>query len=280
MSKLEQILTIEPATELKFIGPFKRVVTSELRLANKSDKRVAFKVKTTAPKRYCVRPNSGIIEPNSQSVVSVMLQPFEYDPAEKNNHKFMVQSMYAPAGNFELEQLWKDTQPSQLMDSKLKCVFEMSLDSTNDTFQNNLDKSSVSNDDNAKMTPVKVVPSFTASDKGLQNDSPKLLSNDHQKNVGIPDDDAKRVQSECSQLTAEIQRLKEDNKRLKDEGMRLRNVTSTQSSASSVGAHQQASAFQARQFAVEPVAGLANMPPIVYLVLMLLLGLVIGKFLL
>jgi len=34
-----------------------------------------------------------------------MLQPFEYDPSEKNNHKFMVQSLIAPSGNFEQDQL-------------------------------------------------------------------------------------------------------------------------------------------------------------------------------
>ena len=34
-------------------------------------------------------------------VLSVMLQPFEYDPSEKNKHKFMVQSMYAPEGRIE-----------------------------------------------------------------------------------------------------------------------------------------------------------------------------------
>ncbi len=27
-----------------------------------------------------------------------MLQPFEYDPSEKNKHKFMVQTMFAPDG--------------------------------------------------------------------------------------------------------------------------------------------------------------------------------------
>jgi len=51
-------------------GPFSTVVTSELKLTNPSVKRVAFKVKTTAPKRYCVRPNSGLIEPNAQVIVS------------------------------------------------------------------------------------------------------------------------------------------------------------------------------------------------------------------
>ena len=33
--------------------------------------------------------------------VAVMLQPFDYDPNEKNKHKFMVQSMFAPDGKIE-----------------------------------------------------------------------------------------------------------------------------------------------------------------------------------
>ena len=43
-------------------GPFTDVVTTNLKLKNPSEKRVCFKVKTTAPRRYCVRPNSGVIE--------------------------------------------------------------------------------------------------------------------------------------------------------------------------------------------------------------------------
>lgn len=30
-----------------------------------------------------------------------MLQPFEYDPNEKNKHKFMVQTMIVPEGHIE-----------------------------------------------------------------------------------------------------------------------------------------------------------------------------------
>ena len=33
------------------------------------------------------------------------LQPFEYDPAEKNKHKFMVQSMFAPDGEINQDTL-------------------------------------------------------------------------------------------------------------------------------------------------------------------------------
>lgn len=51
-------------------GPFNEVVTSHLHLSNPSDKRVCFKVKTTAPRRYCVRPNSGFIDSNGSITIS------------------------------------------------------------------------------------------------------------------------------------------------------------------------------------------------------------------
>jgi len=55
-------------------GPFTQVVTSELNLRNPSSRTVLFKVKTTAPKRYCVRPNSGTLEPGASAVVSGVQQ--------------------------------------------------------------------------------------------------------------------------------------------------------------------------------------------------------------
>ena len=53
-----------------FAGPFNEVVTADLKLTNPSEKKVCFKVKTTAPKRYCVRPNSGILDPKNSVTVS------------------------------------------------------------------------------------------------------------------------------------------------------------------------------------------------------------------
>ena len=44
-----------------FVGPFTDVVTSTLNLRNPTNDPVIFKVKTTAPKQYCVRPNSGLL---------------------------------------------------------------------------------------------------------------------------------------------------------------------------------------------------------------------------
>uniref|UniRef100_A0A8C7EHU2 Vesicle-associated membrane protein-associated protein A n=1 Tax=Nothoprocta perdicaria TaxID=30464 RepID=A0A8C7EHU2_NOTPE len=118
----KELLSVCPA---HFLSPFTDVVTTNLKLRNPSDRKVCFKVKTTAPRRYCVRPNSGIIDPGSSVVVSVMLQPFDYDPNEKSKHKFMVQTIYAPPNISDMEAVWKEAKPDELMDSKLRCVFEM-----------------------------------------------------------------------------------------------------------------------------------------------------------
>ena len=49
------------------------MVSSTINLHNPTDKKVCFKVKTTAPKKYCVRPNSGIVEPQDTVPVAGML---------------------------------------------------------------------------------------------------------------------------------------------------------------------------------------------------------------
>jgi hypothetical protein len=84
-------LLLDPSNELRFKGPFDDYVTVSLTIRNPTEKRIAFKIKTTAPKRYCVKPNSGVLDPAQSMKVNVLLQPFVYDPSEKNKHKFMVE---------------------------------------------------------------------------------------------------------------------------------------------------------------------------------------------
>lgn len=124
-TKPQQVLVIDPMNELKFKGPFNDVVTSYLTLRNPSDRKVCFKVKTTAPRRYCVRPNSGLVEPSGSVNVSVMLQPIDGDgQQDRGKHKFMVQSMFAPENVDDVDKLWSEAKSGDLMDSKLRCVFE------------------------------------------------------------------------------------------------------------------------------------------------------------
>lgn len=44
----------------------------------------------------------------------------------------MVQSLFAPDGEINTEQLWKDVGPDQLMDAKLRCLFEMPVEKSKD----------------------------------------------------------------------------------------------------------------------------------------------------
>lgn len=52
-----------------------------LTLQNTTGDRVAFKVKTTSPKKYCVRPSNGLVEPNASKDVQVILQAQREMPA-------------------------------------------------------------------------------------------------------------------------------------------------------------------------------------------------------
>merc|ERR1711939_1097119 len=65
--------------ELGFKRPFNEERAVSLQLTNSTAESVAFKVKTTAPKQYCVRPNSGIIRPHDHVEVQVLVQAVTLD---------------------------------------------------------------------------------------------------------------------------------------------------------------------------------------------------------
>lgn len=91
--------------ELGFRRPFSHEVTQILKLTNNNSDPVAFKVKTTAPKQYCVRPNSGHIAPGKSVEVQVLLQAMKEDPPldARCRDKFLVQSV-AINGDQELDE--------------------------------------------------------------------------------------------------------------------------------------------------------------------------------
>ncbi|KAL2001869.1 hypothetical protein VTN02DRAFT_1081 [Thermoascus thermophilus] len=94
---------LEPS-DLGFKRPFNREVSQTLHLRNPNSEPVAFKVKTTAPKHYCVRPNSGRIEPGQHVEVQVLLQAMKEEPPLdfKCKDKFLVQSV-AVSGDLEFQ---------------------------------------------------------------------------------------------------------------------------------------------------------------------------------
>ncbi|UJR28552.1 hypothetical protein I4U23_009786 [Adineta vaga] len=121
-------LELIPNGDLVFKGPFNAVSITALKLSNSGNERLAYKIKTTAPKRYCVKPNSGFLDAHSTASVQVMLQPQATTTGQqddRNKHKFMVQWVAVPDSySDDVDNFWKqDLTKLNVHDSKLKCVF-------------------------------------------------------------------------------------------------------------------------------------------------------------
>lgn len=114
---------IEPF-ELSFQRPFTVEVAQTLTIKNPNSTPIAFKVKTTAPKQYCVRPNAGRIEPGQDFNVSVLLQAMKQDVSNdaKCRDKFLVQSApITPDKEFSsIASVLETTDKSLVQDRKIR----------------------------------------------------------------------------------------------------------------------------------------------------------------
>jgi hypothetical protein len=277
MAKPEQVLIIEPQHELTFIGPFTNAVSAVMTLRNPSDRKVCFKIKTTAPKRYCVKPNSGVISAKETVQVAVSLQPFDYDPQEKNRHKFMVQAMYAPEGDFNSDSLWKDTPADQLMDSKLKCVFLLPEGSgvTNgaSTTSSNAATSVVENSKQEFHHSVSTTSSIKSS-------SPKVTYSDVGDSTEKSSDSLKRSVDEIKRLNEEISSLRQENLQLREEYLREKRLASARSndpsSSSSSSSLRGSDAFTVQARSPDETA--LSTTYIYAALFILVIGIIIGKW--
>ncbi|KAJ0594574.1 putative major sperm protein (MSP) [Helianthus annuus] len=59
-----ELITVDQL-DLKFHFELNKQINSSLKLTNNTDDHVGYKVKTTNPKKYCVRPNTGVVSPRS-----------------------------------------------------------------------------------------------------------------------------------------------------------------------------------------------------------------------
>jgi len=246
MSKKEQVLVIEPPIELTFTGPFTSAVSSYMKLRNPSDQKVCFKIKTTAPKRYCVKPNSGVVDPNDEVQIAVSLQPFEFDPNEKNKHKFMVQSMFAPDGEINQDTLWKEIDQNDLMDSKLRCVFAMP------PAQDEPAVNGVGDEPKPSIAPQVSQP------------APIQVQEPGQMNAAV---------GEIKKLNEQLSQLRQENIVLKEETLRLKRIA-----AASEKPHDTPSYSSTTVTAVGPQNEVLPTTHIYAALIILVLGVMLGKF--
>ncbi|KAL6911723.1 hypothetical protein ACP4OV_000528 [Aristida adscensionis] len=189
-----ELLGIDPI-ELRFPFQLNKQISCSLHLTNKTEGPVAFKVKTTSPKKYCVRPNNGIVEPRSTADVVVTMQAQREAPPDMQcKDKFLVQSAI----------VGKDVQPKDI---------------TGDMFT----KESGNVVDEVKLKVVYVTPSVT---EGSEDGSPGSLS--YQETTKEPEKATVEPFALISKLMEEKNSAIEQNNKLREELDLLRRDISRQ----------------------------------------------------
>ncbi|KAF9950341.1 phosphatidylinositol-binding protein scs2 [Mortierella alpina] len=128
-------IELDPASQLSFRRPLTEAIKETLIIRNPTQLPIAFKVKTTAPKQYCVRPNSGRVEAGQELEVQVQMQAMKEDPPVdfKCKDKFLVQSVAITAEREQLalQDLWPTIEreaKDQIREKKIRCVFLPPID--------------------------------------------------------------------------------------------------------------------------------------------------------
>lgn len=119
------VVEIHPR-ELQFTFELKKQSSCSVHLVNKSDEYVAFKVKTTSPKRYCVRPNTGVILPKATCDFTVTMQAQRTAPPDMQlKDKFLVQTTVVPPGTSDedlIPSFFSKETNAYIDESKLRVV--------------------------------------------------------------------------------------------------------------------------------------------------------------
>nr|BAN66032.1 vesicle-associated membrane protein, putative [Babesia bovis] len=113
-----QLLRITPEEVIEFPLVLYTPLNANLKLENISDESVAFKIKTTAPKGYLVRPSTGVIKAGEHQSVQIILQPLTEAPRAVND-RFLVQSVNYASEEPVPKDLWSSVDKSQVGEHRL-----------------------------------------------------------------------------------------------------------------------------------------------------------------
>ncbi|PIN05391.1 VAMP-associated protein involved in inositol metabolism [Handroanthus impetiginosus] len=121
----EQLLSFEPS-ELSFPFELNKQLASSIRLLNNTDNHVAFKLLTTNPKKYGVRPKIGILLPGAACDITVttrVAMGVRYNMRCKD--KFMIQSGVANADTTteDVQKMFNKEAGDVFQESKLRVVY-------------------------------------------------------------------------------------------------------------------------------------------------------------
>uniref|UniRef100_A0A674MWR4 Motile sperm domain containing 2 n=1 Tax=Takifugu rubripes TaxID=31033 RepID=A0A674MWR4_TAKRU len=112
------ILFSSPAEELSF-GSVETERKSLIILSNVAKNQVAFKVRTTAPEKYRVKPSSSCCEPGAS--VDIVVSLHGGSQASPQDRFLIMAAEMENAGSQELALFWKEVPKAKVMEHRLRC---------------------------------------------------------------------------------------------------------------------------------------------------------------
>uniref|UniRef100_A0A0D9YVS0 MSP domain-containing protein n=1 Tax=Oryza glumipatula TaxID=40148 RepID=A0A0D9YVS0_9ORYZ len=130
------LISIYPE-DLTFLFELDKPCYCNLKVVNNSEHHVAFKVKTTSPRKYFVRPNANIVQPWDSCTITITLQvQKEYPPDMQCKDKFLIQSTRVAAST-DMDEIPPDTFNKEvdkvIEEIKLKVVYTVPSGSSDDS---------------------------------------------------------------------------------------------------------------------------------------------------
>ncbi|KAB5576661.1 hypothetical protein PHYPO_G00200260 [Pangasianodon hypophthalmus] len=113
------MLHVSPAEELSF-GSRETEKKCLIILNNITKNQVAFKVRTTAPEKYRVKPSSSTCEPGANVDILVSLHG-GYQASPQDRFLIMAAEMEPNSGTSDLSQFWKEVSKSKIIEHRLRC---------------------------------------------------------------------------------------------------------------------------------------------------------------
>ncbi|XP_014904443.1 motile sperm domain-containing protein 2-like, partial [Poecilia latipinna] len=112
------LLDVSPSEELSF-GSGENEKKCLIILSNVTKNQVAFKVRTTAPEKYRVKPSSSSCEPGAS--VDIVVSLHGGSQASPQDRFLIMAAEMENTGSQELTQFWKDVQKNKIMEHRLRC---------------------------------------------------------------------------------------------------------------------------------------------------------------
>ncbi|CAD8126298.1 unnamed protein product [Paramecium sonneborni] len=120
---MQNIIEIDPQAILEFVAEENRLGHAQLTLKNLRQQQIAFKIKTTVPQLFQVKPSVGVIE-SDQSMIIEISTTQAIKQNQKFDAKFQINACVKNSNEQDLSTFWinrdQSTIQTLLLKSKLK----------------------------------------------------------------------------------------------------------------------------------------------------------------